>query len=474
MNDKHDKNEPIEQKNSHATADDFLVGGKNDGGTVFSNAKNSHLLQIFIVGILILLLQLPVSMISGVVTERQTTRQEAVEEVTSKWGRNQSIIGPMLAVPYRYRVTELDEKGAKRIRIETRVATFLPDDLNVSSAIDCETRYRGIYKVPVYSIKLNVNGIFLSPDFSEWGIAVSDVVWDQAHLTLQISDARSITDQVAIQWDNKKLNFLPGSGDYIMSGTGIHVPMRGQLSQLTGKKHKFAFNMNLNGSESIFFAPLGKTTIVDVKSNWKDPSFQGNWLPSQRSINTAGFQAKWKIPFLGRNYPQKWRSDQSYGDLLSESLFGVEFGTPIDHYRMSDRSIKYALLFLTLTFAIMWLFQVLVKIRIHFIQYMLVGAGLCIFYLLELSLAEHIGFDLAYAGAAFSVMALVYFYCMYVLASYRRALVIAVALTVLYVYLYILLMNQDYALLIGSVGLFWVLAGIMYATRKVDWYSKNN
>jgi inner membrane protein len=458
----------IENNSTYSSAGDFSMNDYGEKGNLLETARSSHLLRIFIVIFLVILLQIPISMIGGVLSERQTTRQEAVEEVTSKWGTQQSIIGPMLAVPYRYRVTETDEKGAKKTRIETRVATFLPDDLKMSGNINCETRYRGIFRVPVYALNLDAKGSFANPDFSEWGIDTKDVVWDQAHLTLEISDARSITNQVTLLWDDKRLNFLPGVGDYIASRNGIHVPMRDQLS---GKSHKFSFRLSLNGSENVFFAPFGRTTIVDIKSNWKDPSFQGNWLPSQRSIGNTGFRAKWNIPFLGRSYPQKWRSDQNYGELLSESLFGVEFGTPVDYYRMSERSIKYELLFLVLTFAILWLFQVLVKSRIHFIQYLLVGAGLCIFYLLELSLAEHIGFNPAYISAAFSVTVLVYFYCAHILGSYLRSLIVAVSLIALYVYLYIILVNQDYALLIGSIGLFWVLAGVMYITRKVDWYS---
>ncbi len=454
--------------------DDGRGGGEGAGGNggstarLLESARESQLVRIVLVGFLIVLLQIPIAMIGGVVGERQMRRNEAIEEVTSKWGKQQTLIGPMITAPYVKRISETDKDGSPRERTEMRHANFLPDDLRVSGNVDCEVRYRGIFQVPVYSAALDVSGRFARPDFSEWGIAPGDIVWDQAHLTMRISDARAITNQVSLQWNGERLSFLPGVGDFGGRHTGIHVPMRGRLS---GEVFNFSYQLSLNGSQGIFFVPFGRETAVEVNSNWGDPSFQGNWLPSQRSVGKDGFQAKWSIPFLGRNYPQKWRSETGLDDSISSALFGVHFITPVDHYRMSERSVKYEMLFLSLTFITLWLFEILAGVRIHPIQYLLVGAGLCVFYLLELSFAEHLGFTTAYVLATLPVTGLIYFYCSFVLGGYRRSSVMGGVVLLLYGYLYILLMNQDYALLIGSVCLFLMLAVVMFITRKVDWYS---
>lgn len=446
-----------------------MADEKGATGNLLETVRRSPLLRIILVGFLVLLLQIPINMISGVVGERASRRQEAAEEVTSKWGNEQSVIGPMLTVPYVQKWFETDKDGALKLaRTEVRYASFLPDSLQESGKVVGEVRYRGIFKVPVYSMALDVTGQFSRPDLSEWDVKAEDILWDRAHLTVQISDARAITNPVALQWNGQELRFLPGVGDFGGTRAGIHVPMKGHLSDAA---FKFSYHLDLNGSGGVSFAPFGRETTVDIQSNWSDPSFQGNWLPAQRTITEAGFQAKWNIPFLGRNYPQQWQGAADFENAISSSLFGVEFIAPVDHYRMSERSVKYEALFLSLTFLTLWLFERLSQRRVHSVQYLLVGAALCVFYLLELALAEHIGFTIAYVCASVAVTAVVYLYCTFALGGRKGALIMGGVLLLLYGYLYVLLMCQDYALLIGSVCLFLALAVVMWITRKVDWYS---
>jgi inner membrane protein len=208
-----------------------------------------------------------------------------------------------------------------------------------------------------------------------------------------------------------------------------------------------------------------------MKGDHGSPSFQGNWLPTERTVESNGFGAKWSISFLGRSYPQSWTSETSMLEPVNNSRFGVQLVNTVDHYRMAARSVKYAALFILLTFATVWLIEILARVRVHTIQYLMLGAALCLFYLLELSLSEHIGFPFAYAVASAAVIGMVGAYSYVVLRRLSRALVVAGAVTLLYAYLYLLLMNEDYALLIGSIGLFAILGAIMYATRRVDWYS---
>ena len=442
---------------------------QNNKGELGEFLKTSHLVRIILIGFLIILLQFPIGMIERTVSERQMRRFEAVEEVTSKWGRLQKLVGPMINVPYEVKITEEGKDGKTVTRTEIKHASFLPESLDVTGSLETTVRYRGIFKVPVYRLLLTVSGVFNRPDFSALDISSENVQWERGNLSVGISDARAISNQAELTWGPRKIPFLPGIGEFGSVTPGIHAQLRKGFKT---DKIPFSFRLKLNGSEGAFFAPLGRQTTVNLKSNWTDPSFQGNWLPAQRDVNSQGFEATWSIPFLGRNYPQAWTSDSNVACMLPDSLFGVNLITPIDQYRMSERSLKYEILFLSLIFLALWLFELLLKRRIHSVQYLLVGAGMCLFYLLELALSEHIGFSVAYACASLSVIVLVAAYCVSVLKGFKWAAVIGVVIATLYGYLYVLLMNQDYALLIGTVGLFVILAAVMYLTREVDWHAR--
>ncbi len=223
-------------------------------------------------------------------------------------------------------------------------------------------------------------------------------------------------------------------------------------------------------SWGIYFTPFGRETEVSLASNAASPSFQGNWLPVERTLGRDGFRSTWKIPFLGRGFPQAWTSTSNWQEAIAASRFGVELRTPVDHYRMAERSVKYAGLFILWTFAVVWLVETLAGVRVHPIQYLLIGAALCLFYLLELSLAEHVGFGRAYALASLSVIGLVAAYARAVLGRTTRAAIVGAGVAALYGYLFVLLTNEDHALLAGSLALLVALAAIMFVTRKIDWY----
>jgi len=442
---------------------------ERDGkGGVMEQARNSQLLRIVFIAVLAALLLIPVGMIDGVITERQNRRAEAVREVTSIWGERQTITGPLLVVPYLRMVTEEDRKGVKKTRTELDHASFLPESLRTGGQLRCETKYRGIYKVPVYSADLDISGTFVRPVLSQLDVNVAKVLWDRAYLAFQVSDSRAIMNRVTLTWNGTKTQFLPGAGEYGGNVSGIHVPMKGLLA---GERFEFSSKLSLNGSEQLFFAPFGKETTVEIVSNWPSPGFQGNWLPIERNITEKGFRAKWSIPYLGRNYPQLWESGADYGEAVQRSCFGLKLIPTLDQYAMAKRSTKYGILFILLTFVTLWLFEIVAGVRIHPIQYLLVGAGLSLFFLLEISIAEHIGFAAAYLCATLLVTSLIYFYCRFVLGGMRRSAILGTVVLLLYGYLYVLLMNQDYALLIGSVCLFLVLGAVMFITRKIDWYS---
>src|SRR4030095_4504606 len=229
----------------------------------------------------------------------------------------------------------------------------------------------------------------------------------RAHLALGISDVRAIREQSAVTWNGKPTSFLPGTGSFTEGGVGIHAPVTVTPAAVAAP---FSFNLSLNGSSGVYLSPFAEETTVQLTSNSPNPSFQGSWLPTDRSVSAQdGFDATWKVAYLGRNFPQSWiaGSADEHRNAIEMSRFGVQLTEPVDTYRMAERSVKYAILFILLTFASMWLIEVLARTRVHPIQYLLLGAALCVFYLLELSLAEHLKFTLAYGIACFAVVALI-------------------------------------------------------------------
>ncbi|HUG39439.1 MAG TPA: cell envelope integrity protein CreD [Longimicrobiales bacterium] len=433
-----------------------------------ASIRDSQTLRLFVVGGLVLVLLIPVAMISGLITERQQRRESAVADVSSKWGNAQAITGPALVVPYTHRRTGTGADGQTVTGTAERLAVFLPERLQVRGTIESGTLNRGIFSIPVYRLRAVVDGEFARPSFAELGVDAAAIDWERARLAVGISDARAIQEETAVTWNGEGVGFLPGSGGVDDLGPGVHAPVG--VADGT-ERFAFSFPLALNGTGGVQVAPFGQNTVVDLESDFAAPSFQGTWLPTERSVSGDGFRARWSIPFLGRNYPQAWTSGRSMAEAIEASRFGVELMSPVDHYRMARRSVKYAAMFILLTFAAVWVMEVLAGVRVHPIQYLMLGAALCVFYLLELSLAEHLGFPVAYALASVAVIGMVASYSLAVLRRPSRATVVGAGVSLLYAYLYVLLMNEDYALLIGSVGLFLILGGLMFATRRIDWFA---
>ena len=443
---------------------------KKERFTLTETIRTSQTTRIILICLMTLLLQIPISMIDGTIRERQSRNNEAAEEVATKWGREQTIIGPIVTVPYEVEVIQygngLPVEGKKAARVE--YAHFLAKDLHIEAISENLFRHRGIFDIPVYRVDLQLKGRFSRPTFTDLEEKPSTILWDKAVLTLLVSDPRAITRQSAVEWNGEKLEFQPGTWEFLGKGKRIQVMLKNRLTE--AEEFNFSSHLTLQGSGGLFFAPMGENTTAAIESNWPDPSFQGEWLPVEQSVTENGFRASWQVSSLGRNFSQQW-VDRPDTDIQARAdLFGVNFIEPVNSYRMTDRSVKYQILFLGLTFITLWLFEVLAGLRLHPLQYLLVGCGMCLFYLLELSLAEHIGFLKAYIVAASSIVFLQGGYCMAILRSARRAAVISAFIGLLYGYLYTLLIKQDYALLAGSIGLFLLLAVVMFLTRKIDWY----
>ena len=299
-----------------------------------------------------------------------------------------------------------------------------------------------------------------------------DLLWSEAVLAMGVSDLRGTTAEPTLTWGNATISFAPGTGSELLDN-GIHARVPMDPANLAPTA--FSLDLVLNGSRSIALAPTGKTTTFEVASSWPHPSFSGAYLPAERTLRDDGFEASWTVSYLGRDYPQAWTSADgcvsSLGRRIGDSQFGVSLISPVDFYLKSERSVKHGALLIVLIVATIFVVEIVAPLRIHLVQYALVGFALCLFYLLLLSLSETLGFFAAYGLAAAMSTGLITVYLANALASRKRAAIIAGVLAAVYGYLYIILQLEAFALVSGALGLFVALAAVMYATRNVDWYA---
>jgi inner membrane protein len=417
-------------------------------------------------------------MIRALIEERNMTRLEAEGEIIGIQGGEQIIAGPVVIVPYLKKLK--DEEG--KIEEFTEQAYFLPSTLEIAGSVDTEKRSRGIYEVTVYTADLRVTGTFIDPDFGDWRIAEKDVFWQDAALVVELPDMRGLQERVILQWDSQRIAFVASQGEIGLFAGEIRAPLhrdalRGaspayaDTDSGTPHTHDFSFDLHLQGGRSLSFVPLGEETRVELASAWTGPSFNGAFLPIERSLSEEGFDADWYVLSLNRGYAQQWLRGEVDGSAVLDSVFGVELMIPVDTYLKSLRSVKYGILFVLLPFLLFFLFEVASGRKVHPFQYLLVGLAVCLFYLLLVSLSEHLIFDWTYLLACVATIALITFYSSAVLAAWRRAWVMSLVLAAGYLFLYAALKSEDYALLIGSLGLFVILAGVMVLTRRIDWYS---
>jgi inner membrane protein len=431
------------------------------------NLKNSVFFKIFIIAFIGLCLLIPTSMISSLIDAREATQMEAIQEVSAKWANEQTISGPFVSVPYtRYIKQEANGDIPEKIVEVKEYVHFLPSSLKISGELKPEKLHRGIYEVVVYNSKLQVSGEFRGIKLSGQEVPLKDMQVDRAFISLGISDLRGIEQQISLQWNQENAAFNSGTVTSDLLGSGINVPVK--LQSNDSSTYTFSLTLDLKGSQRIYFTPVAEVTDVEISSPWNNPSFNGAFLPDTRDITPEGFKASWNILHLNRNYPQMW-----YGSAhqVGSSAFGIDLLLPVDNYQKSTRSIKYAILFIGFTFLTFFFVEVLNKVFIHPIQYILVGIALVVFYTLLLSFSEHIPFNMAFSLAAGATLLLVAGYVKAILKSWPLTGLLIGLLLVLYTFIFVIIQLQDYALLIGSIGIFIILALVMYFSRKIDWYN---
>jgi inner membrane protein len=440
--------------------------------------------KVGMVAVLALLLQIPLGGIDSLVHERQARRDGVVADIARSAAEAQRLAGPMILVPYTQRSTQVttrtDDSGHRqsvsRERFRKGWVALLPETLAVDGALGLQTKRRGIYRARLYSGTLELRGRFVIPADHRIFADGPEYEWGRARLVIGVSDPRGLREAARVEWDGAPLAPLPGGVEEIpVLAHGIHADL-GPLSNAPDAgpaQHRFQIRLSLRGSQRIEMVPLGRVTRVALASDWPHPSFIGRLLPEPDTrIGDAGFAATWATTHYATNLAQALEVCLQHRrcDDYQRSAFGVAFIEPVDLYLTLERALKYGFLFVGLTFAAFFLFELLAGLAIHPIQYALVGIALAVFFLLLLSLSEHLAFALSYAIAAFACVGLIGFYLAFVLRGAMRGLLFGSALGALYALLYAILRMEDQALLMGSLLMFTLIAATMIGTRRVDWY----
>lgn len=447
-------------------------------------------IKLLAVGFLTLLLLIPLGMIRGLINERKSTKTSAVQEITSKWSGEQIVTGPCIAIPYTQERIVNDKR-----EVVTRNLLLLPDVLDVQGNTTVEKRKRGIYDASVYKAEIGLTGAFDMGEIEKAGIMQEDIRFDKARIIMGITDLKGIREVVSLQLNEKTFAMEPGIPvENLFTGPGmnVYIPeteksvgapnvstgifaagLNARPDSLLGdammnEKIPFSVTLYLNGSMGLYVVPVGKVTTATFQSDWATPSFGGDFLPVNHDITEEGFSAAWKVLDLNRSYGQVVGGDDSAAiNLMASSLFGVKFIQPVDQYQQNLRSVKYGVLIILLTFVVVLFIELIKKKPVNPFHYLLVGLALVLFYALLLSMSEIWGFNLAYAVAALMTIVMITLHMAAILRNREQGLLVGSLLAFLYVFVFLLIRMESYSLLVGSLGLFAILAVIMYYARKI-------
>jgi inner membrane protein len=451
------KNSSLTNKHNYMETSNYTGNISNESKP---NRSNKILIKGAITAALIGIMMIPTVFISDLVRERQARNEAVVKEVDSRWAMAQTLTGPYIYLPYKLVTTDASNKP------EVKINHFfiIPENKQVAGRIDHEIRERSIYKVLLYRASLSDQGNFVLQIPKD--IMPDQIQWTDAKICFGISDFKGIEEKLVIRFNSTDNELSPGLPSDDLSENGLSAPILLSAADL-GKPLNYQINIKIKGSEMLHFVPLSGNSHYALESTWPNPSFDGNNLPSDRKVDSKGFSAVWN--FNKANLP--------FGTLLkdfkfdqSALAFGVTMIQPADQYAKTNRSTKYAILIIGLTFSLFFIIELMQSKPIHPVQYVLIGLGLVIFYSLLLAISEFLEFDYAYLIASAGTILLIGLYAKSHFNSWRSSGIFSGVLTLLYGFIFILIRLEDAALLVGSIGLFIILALTMYASKKVNWY----
>jgi Inner membrane protein involved in colicin E2 resistance len=426
-------------------------------------------IKIALIFLIALILLIPLNMISGKIAERQQFKHEAEHSIAKSWTSAQQIMTPLLVVPYETERAVVRNHQPAEIIVETQQLLVPLDTIDIVTDVNTSLRQKGIYRVPVYDATIAMNGMISQSTMDSLLTPIRASNGFQkllpAYIALHVADGRGITGAPTITWQGESVKFKSGSGISDLTA-GLHAPVKISQEQLD---LNIAFQ--LRGMSSLQFIPAAANTRITLHSNWPHPEFIGAFLPSEHNITENGFSAKWQVNEFSNNIGRNIElCAQGTCKKLQQFKLGTNFYQAVDIYLQTERAVKYGILFIAISFATFFLFEVLRRAPIHPIQYTFVGLALAIFYLLLVSLSEHINFLASYTLATITCLILLNIYLGHVLRGYIASTVFCLALGGLYTLLYVIILMEDFALLTGSVMLLVILSIIMITTRKINWY----
>ena len=438
------------------------------------------LVKVVMIGVIILALMIPSLMVMELVRERANRKFEVTNEVSSKWGQMQTLAGPYISIPYYEEI----KKAGSDAEWKEGSLNYFPNTLDVNGVLTPSQKKRSIYKVMLYESELVLKGHFDQPDLDALQLSPENIAWEKATLHLGITDLIGIGEEVNIKIGDTTLAMSTAVPLAIQFPSGLMT--RISSPELIREGFDFEIHLSLKGSQGIYVTPVANQTTVELRSSWPSPKFEGQFLPDTSVISKDGFTARWSVLDINRQLSQQWTQDAPqhlsmipparHMDRYTaetthgiRSVLGVELLDTVDHYTKNERTVKYAFLLITLTFVIYFFCEVLKKERVHPLQYGLIGAALVIFFILLLSLSEHIGFDVSYFISSMATVLLITWYSRNIFADKKNADLAGGLLLLQFGFIYIILQLEDFALLAGSIALFLIIALIMYLTRKVKW-----
>ena len=446
-----------EMKNSQVVNKQVVSPANSQKPGFFKRHHTSVKLVVIILISLVFLI--PQIIIQNLIDERNLTMEEASSDIKEKSGGPNNVSGPYI------KLTEIatSENETPDENKTDEYCYILPESLEITGNLEASFLHRGIFEYPVYEVPLVISGEFVLPKEFE---SKRDKQWDfeKAYVRLGVSTLQNVRDNVVISLDGQKVSMQPNNSAVLECEVDL-------LRLLDGKTVKFSIDLPLKGAESLKFKPFGRTTTVNLTSNYATPSFNGSYLPDEREVTANGFSASWKVLSINRDYPQIFPKFETN---IYNSTFGVELIVPVEQYQQTTRAVKYSMLIILLTFATVFFFETRKAKPIHPVQYLLIGSALIVFYTLLLSFSEHISFSLSYLISAVMTVGLIVAFVATIMKDFKTTLGLGALLVLLYAFIYVLLQLESYALLVGSVGVFIIIGAAMFGSRKIDWYKKRD
>ena len=432
--------------------------------------KESVTVKLVFIGMLVLVLLITSSMIDSLKAERAGRQDEVVKEISYNFAGSQVIKGPVLVIPYNVRVNEVDKDGKITNKQGVQNLYVSPDALTIKADEHSDIIHRGIFDAVVYKTTVKVAGNFTKANLAALGLTPDQLMLDKAKLTFGISDLKGLKTNPVVKAGNSIATATPAFNNQALFADGLQVNLN--LTNENIDNLPFSYSLDLTGTDELSFLQLGKTTDVEVNGDWASPSFDGRFLPDSRKIDDKGFKAHWRMLYYNGVFPQQWSGVDSLLNNVSrqqDAIFGVKLRLPVDEYQKTTRTSKYAILIVLLTFISLFLTELIRKQKVHSFNYILIGAAMIIYYILLLSFSEQIGFTYAYLVASVATVALVTTFIASLLKNKRAAALFAGILSICYVFIFVIIQLEDFALMVGSIALFIIIAVLMYFSRKINW-----